>query len=242
MLDTGEGGRCRSATDGRAWAGIPPYLEKTYWWAYLRPASIGVFDHPLVVAAILWGNYRRLTDAVLAEIAPGRSVLQMAAVYGDLSQRLARHVGPEGTIEIVDAAPIQVANAGRKLAPYPWATVRVADAARLDARPRDCVLSFFLLHELPDAEKHRAVAAALAHVAPGGRAIFVDYHRPARWHPVRPVMAAVFALLEPFAARMWTMEIAAMAAPGRAFHWRKATLFGGLYQLVIAERGCACRD
>ena len=74
---------------------IPDYLEQYYWWAYLRPASLRVFDHPAVVSAILWGQYRRLSDAVLAEIAPGANVLQLACVYGDLTLRLAARLGPD---------------------------------------------------------------------------------------------------------------------------------------------------
>ena len=44
---------------------LPDYLERTYWWAYLRPASIRIFDHKVIVSAILWGQYRRLSDTVL---------------------------------------------------------------------------------------------------------------------------------------------------------------------------------
>ncbi|HEU02654.1 MAG TPA: hypothetical protein ENH89_20550 [Aurantimonas coralicida] len=61
------------------------YLERVYWWAYFRPASLRIFDHPAVVSAILWGQYRELCATAIAEIAPGERVLQMACVYGDLS-------------------------------------------------------------------------------------------------------------------------------------------------------------
>ena len=73
---------------------LPDYLVRHYRWAYLRPTSLRIFDRPLVVSAILWGQYRRLSNAALAEIAPGANVLQLACVYGDLTPRLARHLGP----------------------------------------------------------------------------------------------------------------------------------------------------
>jgi hypothetical protein len=37
---------------------------------------------------------------------------------------------------------------------------------------------------------------------------------------------------------MWSQEIEHMAGPrATAFRWSKRTRFGGLYQMVIAERG-----
>ena len=212
------------------------YLERVYWWAYLRPASLRIFDHPAVVSAILWGQYRELCATAIAEIAPGERVLQMACVYGDLSPRLARHLGPRGRLEIVDAAPIQAANAKAKLSEQPWATVRCADAAATGPERHDVVLCFFLLHELPDAHKRRVVDAALGQLRPGGRAIFLDYGRPARWHPLRPVMAAVFHLLEPFAAALWKTEIRSLASGAEEYHWSRTMIFAGLYQKVVATR------
>uniref|UniRef100_UPI0040485238 rhodoquinone biosynthesis methyltransferase RquA n=1 Tax=Yoonia sp. TaxID=2212373 RepID=UPI0040485238 len=215
---------------------LPAYLEKTYWWAYLRPTSIRIFDRRPVVSAILWGQYRRLSDMALRRISRHDRVLQLACVYGDLSARLARQVGPKGALDIIDVAPIQVANARRKLVDMPWARVSVADAAEPRAEHYDCVLTFFLLHELPDPLKRRVVDAALSAVGPRGKAVFVDYARPARWHPMRPVIAAVFALLEPYARTMWDTPIATLASYPQNFTWQRKTHFAGLYQIVIAER------
>jgi SAM-dependent methyltransferase len=217
-------------------ATVPGYLERHYWWAYLRPASIAIFDHPAVVSAILWGNYRRLSDKSLARIPKRARVLQLACVYGDLSARLADRIGPSGRLDIVDAAAIQVANVDRKLAHFPWAHARQGDAAELAGAAADCVLCFFLLHELPQEQRKKVVAVALDHVNPGGKAIFVDYHKPRWWHPLRPVSAAVFALLEPFAAGMWRQNIQDLADDKGAFSWSRELLFGGLFQIVVAQR------
>ncbi len=224
---------------GAAVPEVPDYLERVYWWAYLRPASIRIFDRAPVVSAILWGQYRRLSNMALARIAPGERVLQLACVYGDLSERIARQIGPSGTLDIVDVAPIQITNVRAKLAGYDRVRATVADAATLRVDQFDCVLSFFLLHELPDPLKRQVVDAALAAVAPGGRAVFVDYARPARWHPMRPVMAAVFTTLEPFAAAMWRTPIAALASRPQDFVWSRASHFAGLYQVVVAGRSGA---
>lgn len=209
---------------------------EVYWWAYLRPASILVFDHTPVVSAILWGRYAALRRAALEEIEAGERVLQAACVYGDLSLRLAQAVGPQGRLDIIDIAPLQAGNCRRKLGALANARVRVANAATPGGGPYDAVLCFFLLHELPDDEKRHVADALLASLAPGGRAIFVDYHRPHRLHPLRGAMSAVFHCLEPFAKSLWRSDIAGFATRPGGFAWRKTTYFGGLYQKVVATR------
>ena len=214
---------------------IPAYLRDVYTWAYLNPTSVRLLDRQWVVNAILWGQGRLLQRVLFEEIEPGSRVLQMACVYGDLSQGLADRLGPEGRLRIVDVAPVQVENCRRKLADYPWVSVRQADASSPGGGRYDAVACFFLLHELPDLWKRRAVDAALSHVAPGGKVVFVDYHRPAAWHPLKWITAAVFAWLEPFAASLWRHRIRDYATePGR-YDWRTETCFGGLFQKTVAR-------
>ena len=56
--------------------------------------------------------------------------------------------------------------------------------------------------------------------------MFVDYHRPVGWHPLRPVMTVVFDWLEPFAKALWMNEIPSYAGKGAsAVFWRKRTYF-----------------
>ncbi len=217
---------------------VPEYLGATYRWAYLRPASVRFLDHRWVVSAILWGQAGRLSRAVAAELRPGERVLQPACVYGDFSQRIARHLGPRGRLEVRDIAPIQVENCRRKLARFPNCRVRRHDAGEPVGCSYDAVLCFFLLHELPAAWKRRVTTVLLEAVAPGGRAIFVDYHRPHPLHPLRWPMRAVFAGLEPYAEELWRRDLRRLPEPAvaRRFHWSKTTYFGDLYQKVVARR------
>ena len=50
---------------------VPEYLERHYWWAYVRPNAVRVFERPWLVDLILWGNYRRLCDAALTALGCG---------------------------------------------------------------------------------------------------------------------------------------------------------------------------
>jgi SAM-dependent methyltransferase len=215
---------------------IPDYLRDTYHWAYLSRVGRTIFDRPTMVSAILWGNADRLMSEATAEFGAGTRVLQTACVYGDFSARLADQVGPEGRLDVIDVAPMQVANCRRKLTAYPQVRLRVADTAAHEGKGYDGVCCFFLLHEVPEDYKHRIVDRVLGSLRPGGKAVFVDYHAPRRWHPLRGLMWLVFRWLEPFAAALWRHEIASYATRAGDFTWTKRTYFGGLYQKTVAIR------
>jgi len=213
---------------------IPAYLREVYAWAYLNPRSVRLLDHRIVAAAILWGNYRRLSDAAIDEFAPGMRVLQPACAYGDVAPRLAAALGPKGHLEMADVAPVQLRNVRPKLAPFPHAQLEHRDAADTPRGRFDAVNCFFLIHEIPAAHRKRVVDALLDAVVPGGKVVFIDYHRPSGWHPLKPVMSLVFDTLEPFAKGLWEHEIRDMARAAEHFTWSKTTYFGGLYQKVTA--------
>ncbi len=218
---------------------LPDYLVKTYWWAYLNPASLHIFDNRIVAPAILWGNMARLVDAACGEFEPGQRLLQAASAYGPISKRLASRVGDTGFLEVIDIAEIQVDHCRRKLSGHPHTRVRVADAADPGGGPYDGVCCFFLLHEVPDENKHAIVDALIEAVRPGGKLVFIDYHNPNAWHPLRGVMHLVFQFLEPYAAGLIRREISDFAVDGDQYHWRKETYFGGLYQKVVVEKPAA---
>ncbi len=215
---------------------MPDYMRDIYAWAYLRPLSVSLLDRQAVVSVILWGNDRRLERTVLAELRSGQRVLQPACVYGDFSSVLAAFLGPRGRLEVSDVSPLQVENCRRKLRAFGNAAVYLRDAADPGRGGYDAVCSFFLLHEVPDDYKRRVVDAALGSVVPGGRVVFVDYHRPRPLHPLRGVMSLIFDLLEPFAKSLWHADIADFAGARDDFAWSKQTYFGGLYQKTVARR------
>lgn len=229
-LDTADEATAEMATP------LPDYLVDTYRWAYLTPRFVRLLDNQLVVSAILFGNYRRLVDATLDEFRPGQSVWQAACAYGDLSPRLARHLTPTGQLTVSDVAPLQVENCRLKVSGAAATRLLVHDAAEPWRRRFDGVCCFFLLHELPGDYKRRTVNCLLDAIGPGGKVVFVDYHRPHRLHPLRPLISQVFRWLEPFAQELTRMEISDLATAPDAFRWRKKTWFGGLYQTVVAER------
>lgn len=215
---------------------VPAYLKNTYTWAYLDPRNARLLDNETIVGIILFGNHVRLRNAALAEFSSGQSVLQAAHVYGTLIPEIARRIGPKGSLDAMDVAPLQAALCRRKLWGMKQARVRIADASKPGDGLYDVVSCYFLLHEVPDDMKQAIVTALLQRVAPGGRAVFVDYHRPARLHPLRGFYRKLFERLEPFALSMWDHEIRDLGADAAAFEWTKETFFGGVFQKTVAHR------
>ncbi len=215
---------------------IPHYIRACYGWAYVNRGNASLLDREPIVAAILFGNNRRLRQALLSEIAPGQSVLQAAHVYGRLIPDIARWIGQQGRLDVIDIVPLQAALCRRKLQGLPQARVRIADAANPGKGTYDVVSCYFLLHEVPDEKKSAIVTSLLNRVAAGGRAVFIDYHRPLRFHPLRGFYRRLFDRLEPYAPSMWDREISDHAGNADQFRWEKQTLFGGVFQKVVASR------
>lgn len=219
---------------------VPAYLAETYWWAYVHPAAVRLFERQWLVNLILWGNFGRLRDAALQRMGPvleGRT-LQVACVYGDLTQRLAARVAPGAALDVVDVLPIQLENLARKLPRGAPVSLVHADSTRLPAADAsyDRVLVFFLLHEQPEAVRRATLAEALRVLKPGGRLVVVDYHRPHRMHPLRHFMRPLLARLEPFALDLWRSGLESWMAEPDALRIRKHLYYGGLYQVLEVSR------
>ncbi len=223
-------------------AEIPAYLEKIYWWTYVRPWAIRFFERQWLVNAILFGNYVKLRDGALDALGatlPGKT-LQIACVYGDMTNRLYDRVrAGDGRLDVVDVLPGQIENLRRKLPPSAHVNGMVMDSAALKAPDGryDRAILFFLLHEQPEEWRRETLAEAFRVVRPGGRIVIVDYARPKWWSPFRYLMPPALALLEPFALDLWRSDVQAFLRPPAGLRsLARKTVFGGLYQCVVIER------
>jgi ubiquinone/menaquinone biosynthesis C-methylase UbiE len=230
-------------------AAVPQYLAEAYWWAYLHPRAVHLFERQWLVNLILWGNFARLRDAAIGALGgelPGRT-LQVACVYGDLTRRIAGCLAQGAELHVVDVLRVQLDNLARKLPvgllssrgcegqERPAVTLIQGDSAALELHSAsyDRALLFFLLHEQPAEVRRRTLAEALRVVKPGGRIVIVDYHRPHWLNPLYWPMVGVLRALEPFALDLWRSGLASWLPRGldlAAMH--KQIFFGGLYQLV----------
>ena len=212
---------------------VPAYLARTYWWAYVHPRAVKLFERQWLVNTILWGNFGRLRDAALdalGERLEGRT-LQIACVYGDLTNRLRARLSTGASLDVVDILRVQLDNLARKLPGDPRVGLIQADSAvlNLPSGSYDRALLFFLLHEQPDEVRRRTLAEALRVVKPGGRLVIVDYHRPDAFNPLYLPMVGILRTLEPFAMDLWKRDITDWL-PHAVAAVEKQTAFGGLYQ------------
>lgn len=221
--------------------GIPEYLEQVYWWAYLHPRGIRIFDRPWLTNLILWGNFVRLRNAAVAALGTPVSgqTLQVACVYGGFTPTLVRAMAQGATLDVVDVAPQQLENLRRKLRPADPVRLHLADSSLLPFADAayDQVVLFFLLHEQPLEVRRASLAEAWRVLRPGGRLVLVDYHRPRWWHPLRYIFAPVLRKLEPFAMDLWNGGVLEWLPAEAARRARtEEHFFGGLYQMVILTR------
>jgi ubiquinone/menaquinone biosynthesis C-methylase UbiE len=220
---------------------IPDYLQQIYWWAYIHPNAVRAFEREWLVNLILFGNYSRLCDAALSEFnkAVACRNLQVACVYGDLTERLSTHVSKASTLDIVDVLPIQLANLRRKLSGNSNVSLLPRDSTALGFADAsyDRVLLFFLLHEQPEEVRRKTLSEAFRTVKSGGKIVIVDYHGPSHWHPLRLPMLAILGALEPYALDLWRNDIANYFPDEiKPAHVSKQTYFGGLYQKLVLTR------
>lgn len=220
---------------------IPAYLQKTYWWAYIHPRAVRIFERGWLVNLILFGNYATLRNAASNEIGPQASgrTLQVACVYGDLTPRLLERHADNGALDVIDVLPIQLQNLQRKLAPDSRVSLFQRNSAALGFADGsyDRVLIFFLLHEQPESVRRGTLAEAFRVVKPGGKIVIVDYHRPSNWNLLRRPLQALLRRLEPFADDLWQHDLAVYFPPDvKPSSLRKRTFFGGLYQKIVLTR------
>lgn len=232
-------------------AGIPDYLWRTYWWAYLSPVGVWLFDHQPIINAILFGQYRALLRTCLKTLEPARAgeTLQIAAVYGILTPTLARRL-PPGSLHLLDVAPIQLATLRRKLdGRHGSAHLYRANAEVLPYRDGSfqTVLLFFLLHELPAPARMRVLREAARVLRPGGTLLVADYAEVAHPHLFHrlALFRKLLERLEPFLADFWRHDLDRLIATAAARAGKAAALeacsdvFGGFYRVRRYRVDCA---
>lgn len=223
---------------------IPDYLEEYYWWAYVRPWAVKIFERDWLINLILWGFYPTLRDLVLDVMGPnlfGRT-LKVTCCYGQLEPKLATQVQKAGgTLDILDVAPEQLKNSHRKLAALdndllgPVVNHIHADACDMPMAENsyDRTLIFFLPHEQPEHLRRKMFKEAFRVTKPGGEVYVTEFAKSKWWHPLRFVWYPVLMVLEPFARDIWTNEISTyLPHGGLGCEIQKTKVFGDFYQCL----------
>ena len=183
-------------------------------------------------------QYGKLVSSLLKNIRKNQSVLQMGLVFGNEIDMVAQAVGAYGQYDIIDVNPLQISRNKEKYGDiYPCVHIFQQDAATFDSSMKyDVVICFLLLQELPPVTKGKVINNALNALKDGGSAVFIDYHNPVFWHPLRYWVRMYNRLYHPFAEKLWDREIDTFAKNKTDFVWLKSLFFGGMFQKVVAVK------
>lgn len=221
---------------------IPDYLEKTYWWAYVRPWAIKTFERDWLIDLILWGNYKRLRDAALAGFGDDLQgkTLQMSCAYGALTPTLYGKVAASGgSLDVIDVVSHQLINLNRKLPKGHKANLMQMDASALSLPDAtyDRVMLFFLPHEQPREIREKTFDQAFRVVKPGGTVLILEFAKPKWWHPLRYLWFPFLKFLEPFAPDIWLHDDVSAWLPKRYADKvvSRKMIFGSMYQLLLLK-------
>ena len=217
---------------------LPLYLKEVYGWVYGSKAMGKVLDNSVVQNVLSCGYSKKLSDALLREIKPGSRVLQFGATFGPQIETVVEKIGENGQYDIVDISNMQLRRIREKYQ-YIFPNIRLANcdlSQEIDFKDYDVTICFMLLHEVPPLVKTKIVDNALKSITPDGKVIFVDYHNPKKYHPLRFVTKAFNRLYQPFAEKLWEREIYSYAPEREKYNWRKVTYFERMYQKVVATK------
>ena len=131
------------------------------------------------------------TDLLVEELhlKPGMRVADVGAGTGYMSRRIARAVGPQGSVEAVDVQPQMVEMLtqrarGENLAQL-HPVLGAEDDVRLPPDSVDLAIMVDVYHEL--AHPYEMLASITRAIRPGGRVVFVEYRAEDPEVPIKPL-------------------------------------------------------
>lgn len=183
-------------------------------------------------------QYNTLVSSLLKNIKKNQTVLQMGLVFGNEIDSVAQAIGSYGQYDIIDINSLQISRNQEKYGNiYPAMKIIQQDAATFKSTTKyDVVICFLLLQELPPVTKGKVINNALEALKDGGCAVFVDYHKPVFWHPLRYFVRMYNRLKHPFVEKLWDKEIDTFAKNKTEYSWLKSVFFGGMFQKVVATK------
>lgn len=214
---------------------------------YSTPWLMRLVDVQPIIAGILLFQYDRLVDLITGDLRrvplPGRRVLITSCAFGNVMPRIAeaaRHAGA-ALVQVVDIVENELRHAERKMlvgaAPPLEFLHQDATALELPDGSVGANVVFFLLHELPDDRKQRALEEACRVLEPGGKLYLAEFHRP-HARVLRALSWSYFKVFEPLGVALWAehdpmRRLSAM--PG--MRCERTIVFHGNFQVIVATKG-----
>ena len=214
---------------------IPLYIKNIYSWLYLKPFVYSVFDNPIILNILTLGYHRTLSEELKKEITPHSHVLQIGVTLGSQIEKTYQALGAFGSYTIVDIIP-KILDACREKHLERRLNLVYADASKTIKGEYDTIICYMLLHELPPITKNKILKNISKALKTNGKIIFIDYHLPSAFNPLKYFIRATNRLYQPFAEILWKKSIKEIMPNAEQFSWSKQTYFGGIYQKVVATK------
>ena len=219
---------------------LPKYWKQFYSWLYGSKAWSTFFNKSWVQTVVTLGNNKRLSQAVLREIRPFDQVLQIGVTFGNLMEETADKIGRYGQYDIMDVSMTQL-NMAKQKYQYIFPQMNFihqngADTIQKPLYGYDVVVCYLLLHEVPPQPKVKIINNALHAIKENGKVVFVDYHRPDYYHPLRYMVKMFNRLWQPFAEKLWDLDIADYCKTRIQYNWRTNLFFGKMYQKTVVTK------
>jgi ubiquinone/menaquinone biosynthesis C-methylase UbiE len=212
---------------------------------YSNKHLIRLVDFQPIISAILLFQYDRLVSLIAHSLRAtdlrGARLLITSCAFGNVMPRVARAAADSGAaeVQVVDIIENELLHARRKMTgTAPTLSYHRLDATAL-ALPSGSVQAnvlFFLLHELPDALKRKALDEACRVLAPGGKLYLAEFHRP-HARLLRGFSWLYFKVFEPLGLALWQAQdpMAQLAAmPG--MRCERHVIFFGNFQVIVATK------
>lgn len=214
---------------------IPLYIKNIYSWLYLKPFIYNFFDNSILLNFLTLGYHHILTEELKKEITPHSNILQIGATLGSQIEKTYQALGTFGSYTIVDVLQKILENCQEKHLEQRIKLVN-ADASKTIKGEYDTIICYMLLHELPPITQNKILQNIQKHLKPGGKIIFIDYHLPSSYNPLKYFIRAINRLYQPFAEALWKNSIKGLMPNAETFQWSQQTYFGGVYQKVVATK------
>lgn len=214
---------------------LPPYLTDIYSWLYLNPKLYNLLDNCILLNILTLGYHHILTEELKKEISPHSHILQIGITLGNQIEKTYTSLGMLGSYTLVDIIPNLLENCREKHLEEHITMVQ-GDASKTIEGEYDTIICHFLLHELPPQTRTKLLSNVIKALKPGGKAVFIDYHLPSPYNPLKYLIRAVNRLYQPFAETLWKKSIKDLTPNAENCSWSQQTYFGGVYQKVIATK------
>lgn len=229
--------------------GVPFYLARHYWWAYLWKPAIWFFDHQIIINAILFGQYKRLMTVTLEKLTKTNHerTLQLTCVYGQFTKKLTQLIAPQ-LLHITDVSleQLHVAKHKTQATQSLLATRMNAEVLGYKDDGFTTIVLFFLLHELPTSARQKVLSECMRILSINGSILLTEYGALPKQHWLyrNKLTHRLLTYYEPFLDSFWHDDVKHLLNEnGKPFGKRvevisNTEIFDGFYR-VTEYRICA---